>query len=509
MLDQRTNGILLHITSLPNESGIGDLGQSAYDFIDQFTGIIRYWQILPLTSPIDRLHASPYFCCSTFAGNYLLIDLVDLVERGYLKKAEIKYPEKTNRVHWQAVVSWKQNLLKLAYTRFQKDPPAAFRSFIHQHHWLDDYVLFMTLVSLNNGKDWVDWPLPLRDRHQSELARIKHDYPALIQYYQFEQWLFSQQWNRLKDYAHRKGILFIGDIPFYDALQSVDVWVNQSNYLLDPISKRPRFVSGFPATALFPAGQLWQHPIYDWSHLRNNHYQWWINRLNYSLKYLYDLIRIDHFQGLYRYWQIPVGDQTATTGAWVNGPREDFLNSVLPQIKSSHANTTYRSLVFIDDAGEDHIQELLQLRDQFQLAGIHVLRFAWNTDSSNHYLPHHHKTNSVVYTSTHDTNTVRGWWEDRATEHEKRMLQTYVSKSRVEPTTEMIELALHSRANTAIIPLQDLLNLGTDSRMNTPGTDQSQNWSWRYQPNQLSSAIIGRYQNLVSTSGRLPNSPRN
>jgi 4-alpha-glucanotransferase len=471
---QRSSGIVLHPTSLPGRFGIGDLGKSAYEFIDflERSGQ-KIWQVLPL-GPTGYEHSPYTMNFSAFAGNPLLISLEQLAQEGLLE-ADTLEPlddsEHPDRVDFDRVIPHKTRYLKDAYQRFQ--PDAAFEQFCQeQAFWLRDYVLFMALLEANDGKEWSDWDEGLAHRHPEALEAQAEALQDAIQYHRFVQFKFFEQWKALRSYANQKGIQIVGDISIYVCYNSADVWANPKCFKLEPESLRPTYIAGVPPDYFSATGQLWGNPVYDWDYLQNTDFDWWIKRFKATLEYV-DIVRIDHFRGFEAYWQVPAGEEHATNGEWIKAPGEAFFETLGQRLGQLP--------VLAEDLGII-TPEVEELRDRFQFPGMRILLFAFAEDAQNPYLPHNFVHNCAVYVGTHDNDTAMGWWH-RASAGEKQYLAEYVGvgtpKHIPEPNWVLIRLAYGSVADLAIIQLQDALGLDNGGRMNDPSTPVG-NWRWRY-----------------------------
>lgn len=480
-MDKRGSGILLHITSLPSPYGIGDLGPEAYRFVDfLFSSQQRFWQILPLCAINSPLHTSPYLNMSVFAGNTLLISPDMLVQGGYLEKKDLEptahFPER--KVDHCTVHIYKEKLFEKAYSRFKKRRrKERYEIFCAENSsWLGDFSLFISLKNHFQGKPWIEWPSEIRNRKPKALERLKRALHDEIEKEKFLQYVFFFQWASLKDYCLKKKIRIIGDMPIYTDYDSVDIWTHPEIFKLNR-KKKPYAVSGVPPDYFSRTGQRWGNPVYDWSALQNEGYGWWIQRLAHNFK-LYDMVRIDHFRGFIAYWEVPAAHRTAARGRWVKVPAKDFftrLKKRFPGLPIVAENLGYIT------------SDVKKIMQRFGFPGMKVLLFAFGKDDPEHpYLPHNYEKNCVVYTGTHDNNTVRGWFEREARPAERKRVFRYIGArvSARDIPWEFIRLAMMSVADKVIIPLQDVLSLGEEARMNLPATLKG-NWEWRLLPNQL------------------------
>ena len=469
----RRSGILLHPTSLPGPDGIGDLGAGAHAFVDWLAAHRQsWWQILPLgpTSFGD----SPYQTLSAFAGNPLLISLEQVAADGWLTADDLagrpEFP--AGRVDYGAAIAWKQGRLQRAWAVFLERARGGqwddFTSWCEgRKEWLDDFALFMALKDAHGGKPWTGWPVALVRREPDALAEVAASLAREMDYHRFCQWLFFRQWDALRDHAHARGVRIIGDLPIFVAHDSSDVWAHQELFTLDP-DGHPTVVAGVPPDYFSPTGQLWGNPLYDWAEARGTDYAWWRSRLRSALQQA-DVVRLDHFRGFEAYWEVPADAPTAETGRWVAGPGEDFFTA-LQRDFSAGLPLIAEDLGVITTAVD-------ALRRRFGLPGMRVLQFAWS-GPDNLFLPHEHEPDAVVYTGTHDNDPVRGWWEHLATPRERELVAEYTASEVTEPHWTLIRLAMGSVARTCIIPLQDVLGLGREGRMNLPG-EGAGNWNWR------------------------------
>jgi len=485
-MTRRRSGILLHITSLPSEFGIGDLGPSAYEFVDFLEQTKQtVWQILPLNPTLLIYGNCPYSSNSAFAANTLLISPEFLLLEGLLNNQEfLDKPEFSNHnCNFEQVISYKNKILNFAFCRLSTNKKILkeFQDFCSRNsYWLDDYSLFITLKNIFEQKSWDKWPEKIKNRDQKELAEIKRQYANQIEKENFCQFLFFRQWNNLRNYANKRGIKLFGDIPLYVNYDSVDVWRNPEIFKLDQ-QKLPLFVSGVPPDYFSKTGQRWGMPVYDWENLKKTNYHWWIERFRHNLE-LFDFVRIDHFRGLVSFWQIPIEETTAINGKWIKAPAIDFLRKL--KLRFWHLPIIAEDLGIITTDVKDVMR-------RFKIPGMRILLFAFGEDNPKHpYLPENYIPNCVAYTGTHDNNTVRGWFENEAKNEEKERVVKYLGKM-VDKNTihiEFIQLLMNSRANLVIIPMQDILGLPESARMNIPGTTTG-NWQWRFVSEQITAEI--------------------
>ncbi len=498
----RSSGLLLHLTSLPSRFGIGDLGPAAYRFADFLaeTGQ-RIWQVLPL-GPAGY-GGSPYSSPSTFAGNPLLISPECLAEQGLLTRAELDafpaLPE--DRVDFGAVEPAKHRLLARAFERFEADASAEdvrrFEAFCAENaDWLDDYALYMALKEAHDGCAWTDWPENLALRSSEALARARDEHARAVRRHTFWQYLFDRQWTALRRYGHERGIRFFGDIPIYVAGDSADVWAHQALFHLDEHG-RPTVVAGVPPDDFSETGQRWGNPLYRWDRMRERDYAWWTRRFQHTLERV-DLVRIDHFRGFAAYWEIPAADATAERGRWVDGPGADLFTTLERELGELPVVAEDLGLITPD---------VIALRDRFGFPGMAVLHFAFGAGPTSEYLPHNYRRNVVAYTGTHDNNTTRGWWAgDDLSPQARAYARAYLGLDDEPPADihwRCIRTVMASVADRAIFPLQDVLGLGAEARMNHPGHDDG-NWTWRYRRGALTDAVADRLAALTYVYGRTP-----
>ena len=489
----RSSGILLHPTSLPNRYGIGDLGKSAYDFVGFLhESGCKFWQILPLGP--TGYGDSPYQSFSTFAGNPYLINPDFLLEEGLLHPNDLKEDlnDPGGFVDYGRVIGWKLNLLEKAFARFVRDPGLARRDFDSfrekNSDWLEDYALFSAIKEAKGGGSWAGWHASLRNREEESLDRARKDLRVAIDRYVFYQFLFFRQWDALREYANAKNIQIIGDIPIFVSYDSSDVWANPELFFLDE-EKKLIVVAGVPPDYFSKTGQLWGNPLYDWKKHKERNYAWWVKRMRAVLS-MVDIVRLDHFRGFAGYWEIPAENETAENGRWVPGPSTDLFTT----LKAELGNLP----IIAEDLGEI-TPDVFALRDEFNLPGMKVLQFGFS-DDSNPFLPHHYPENCVAYTGTHDNDTARGWYES-ASEHEKDFARRYLSVDGSDFSWDLIRSLWHSKANLVLTPMQDLLSLGTEARMNFPGR-LGGNWAWRMSENALNDELLGKLKKLNQSTNR-------
>ncbi len=505
MATQRQSGILLHPTSLPGPHGSGDLGRSAYHFVDWLVaGKQSLWQVLPLggTGPGN----SPYMSPSAFAGNELLIDLVQLRDAGWLTEAEIApSPDFLDeRVNFPAIHLFRRARLRSAAERFFVEANAetqqAFAAFCnHEKHWLDDYALFMALDKTHGGygKVWQDWPAPLAQRKAKALREATSTLTEECNFWKFCQWCFATQWAALKKYANARGIAIIGDIPIFVSPHSADVWAHQELFDLDAAG-HPLVVAGVPPDYFSETGQRWGNPLYHWPAHEKEGYRWWTERMR-AMMTLCDIVRIDHFRGFESYWEIPASSLTAVKGKWKPGPGValfDALRHAHGQHKVKHPLK-----IIAEDLGIITPQ-VTALREAIGLPGMRILQFAFDGDPDNLYLPHNYEAHSVVYTGTHDNDTTVGWWNS-LNETEQGYVRHYLGCTGEAIEWDMIRAASASVASLSIIPMQDVLGLDSEHRMNQPGKAEGY-WEWRFAWDQVGPWHAERLADLAHLHGRIP-----
>jgi 4-alpha-glucanotransferase len=497
MLTQRTSGIFLHVSSLPSPFGIGDMGPAAYAYVDWLVRAKQsLWQVLPVNPASAVRHYSPYEATSAFAGDPLLISPQLLCDCGLLAGKDLKLEKSLSddRVAFAEVVSAKTALFNKAYEAFKSQPePESFRLFCSEHSfWLDDYAVFSAHSASVPNMSWWEWPVALRDRKELKLDEVRDEAEDVIRKEKFLQYLFFGQWFRLKCYANERGIAIVGDIPFYVGRDCADVWAHPDVFKLGD-DKKPKAVAGVPPDCFSDTGQLWGNPVYDWDQLQKANYRWWIQRLRHNLA-MFDVVRIDHFRGFAANWEIPADSKTAAVGRWSPGPGRRFFGEVFRHFPFAPIFAENLGIVTAD------VGELIR---EFNLSGMEVLLFAFDGDASNPYLPHNHVPDAVLYTGTHDNNTIRGWFDDEAGHAQKEKLFAYlgheVSSQYVH--LELIRMAMKSVSKVVIIPMQDVLGLGSAARMNRPATLVG-NWEWRMRHDQAAQAPDRLIAEFVRIYGR-------
>lgn len=487
-------GALLHISSLAGPFGTGDLGPEAQAFAAFLSESgLRYWQILPLHPTESRYHYSPYQSPSAFAGNPLLISPDLLVEDGFISKKELNSPFASSvRTDFSRAEKYKQGLIDRVFEAHQTDK--AFADFqIRESAWLRDFSLFQAL-SRKIKKPWHRWTESLRDREPAALEKAEKSLIESVQREKFSQFIFFRQWDTLRKTLKKKEVRLIGDCPIYVPHQSADVWSHARLFQLDS-RKRPAFVSGVPPDAFSRTGQFWGHPLFDWDRLREEGFAWWIHRLTF-LSRLVDIIRLDHFRGLVAYWKIPAGAKNAAKGEWANAPAEDFLRKLQASLSGLP--------LIAEDLGTI-TPDVVDVMKKFRLPGMKVLLFAFDSQNpDNPHLPHNYTSESIVYTGTHDNNTVRGWYEEEASTAARKRLELYINEkvSAGNVHWKMIRLAFSSPSSLAVVPVQDFLGLGSAARMNLPASLHG-NWMWRVHPEELGHSLSAKISALCRETGRL------
>ncbi len=493
----RQQGILLPISSIPSDYGIGTFGKESYAFVDFLKKAgQKVWQILPL-GPIGY-GASPYQSFSTFAGNPYYIDLEQLIEKGYLTKEEcdaLDFGDHPNYVDYEKMYNQRFPLLRKAWERALKkglESKKDYVTFLQKNsYWLEDYALYMALKDAFPGKCFIDWDEDIRLRKPLAIAKYTRELADEIRFYNFQQYLFATQWKELKLYANKAGIQIVGDIPIYVAFDSADTWSHPELFQLDA-NGMPIGVAGCPPDAFSSTGQLWGNPLYNWEFHKKTNYAWWMQRIAYCYE-LYDVVRIDHFRGFDEYWFVPYGDPTAAKGHWEAGPGYEIFETMKRKLG--------KKKVIAEDLGflTDSVKKLLE---DTGYPGMKILHFAFDPSGISIYLPHNYDRNCVVYTGTHDNETTVGWLQSRSYE-EKQFLKEYLNRTDDEDLCwELIRVACSSVADTAIIPMQDYLALGNEARINTPST-LGDNWKWRMSRGVLTDELAGKIWKLTKNYGRL------
>ncbi len=488
---KRSSGILIHISSLPGEYGIGDFGKKAYEFVDFLASADqKLWQILPMGQ--TGYGDSPYQCFSAFAGNPYFIDLEDLVERGYLKKGDLKELKEGNNekaVDYALLHDIKIPLLRKAYEEFLKEDNREIFEFKERNkYWIEDYCLYMALKERFGGVSWHRWPKEYRYRKREAMTEARASLDDEMGYYLFVQYIFHEQWKKLKEYTNDKGIKIVGDIPIFIAGDSADAWSRSKLFDFNRY-KKPRKVAGCPPDAFSRNGQLWGNPLYNWDYMKRTGYEWWIERIKACFE-LHDIVRIDHFRGFESYWAIPAGAKTAAKGRWQKGPGMDLFNAVkrrlgdLPIIAEDLGFLTPRVKKLLKDSG---------------YPGMKILEFAFDSREENDYLPHRYEKNSVAYTGTHDNDTVVGWYQSIGAK-DKKMCDTYLKKTKSVKSEEInfkfIEAIWGSKSVMALTQAQDLFGIGSEGRMNIPSVPTG-NWQWRMEEKLLSDKLAQRLSVLT------------
>lgn len=481
-LDTRRAGVLLHITSLPG--GGGDFGQQAYNFVDYLHDSgVTVWQTLPLGMPHGD--GSPYQCLSAHAGNPAFINIKWLVDQGWLHTVEQHEPHDALSKHrllgqsfadFQSLASQQDQQL---FTRFCEDKAG----------WLNDFALFLALRQELKHSCWNQWPGSLKNKEPAAINKALLRLNSEVEQIKYQQFVFFRQWTALKAYAKERNVLLFGDIPIFVSYDSADVWSNRAVFKLDK-SGEMSVVAGVPPDYFSATGQRWGNPHYDWEYLEKTGFQWWLDRIK-TQDELFDIVRIDHFRGLESAWEIPASEETAINGQWVPAPGKELLQAIANEC---------RSIALVAEDLGIITAEVDALRNNFNLPGMKILHFAFDGNGGNAYLPHNHIQNSVVYTGTHDNDTTLGWF-NTLNDHEKHRVYEYLGFSQTAMPFTLVGVALASVANLAIIPMQDILELGSDDRMNVPGTSEG-NWAWSFEWDQLTQEQVGRFTQLIRLFGR-------
>jgi 4-alpha-glucanotransferase len=495
---QRGAGILLHPTSLPSRGGIGDLGREAYAFAD-FLARARQglWQILPISPP--GMSDSPYSSISTFAGNPLLVSLENLAQRGWIDtgsvaKAESAKGKPATSVDFETVKAVKLPLLRRAAQQFLETRGSDrqyFERFKQETSWwLDDFVLFEVMRDVHQGRVWSSWPRELARREPEGLRRFGLEYQRELEVERAIQFAFLEQWRALHQYCGQRGIKIVGDVAIFVDYDSADVWRNREIFWLND-QLQPIVVSGVPPDAFSSTGQRWGNPLYRWDVLKSRNYDWWRQRLSWSAKNC-DFLRLDHFRGFESYWEIPASEPTAIHGRWVEGPKDDFFGAI---------RSSLGDLPFIAEDLGMITQEVIALRERLGVPGMRVMQFGFGDPGAHYHLPHRFEANCVVYTGTHDNDTTLGWWKSLAREDERRDVRAYLGDPADGMNWGLIRAAYSSVAQWAIVPLQDVLNLGSEARMNTPSRTEH-NWGWRFRSGDLTPELEKKLAAEATVSDR-------
>jgi 4-alpha-glucanotransferase len=492
----RASGILLHITSLPGHFGVGDLGPTAIAWIDRLADAGQsWWQILPVGPP--GLGHSPYDPLSTFAGNLMLVSPDLLLRDGLVDSIDFGHHGFDDRaVQFDTVKHYKTELLHRSFATYRQTPPAEiaaeYEDFQQQHHaWLDDFALFMAIKQEMDDQFFYNWPVELKTRQTDAIATFASQHADSVAYHRFCQFIFFRQWHELKQHAMRRGVRLLGDLPFFVSHDSAEVWANPDLFLLDA-DRHPTFMAGVPPDYFSATGQLWGNPVYDWEQMSRRGYQWWTRRLSALLK-LVEGVRLDHFRAFCAAWHIPHGSLTAEHGEWVAGPGAEFFTKVKAELGGLPLIAEDLGLI---------TEDVNQLRLDFAMPGMRVLQFAFDGDPENIFLPTHYDENCVAFTGTHDNDTTRGWFgglDTGALEAVEAMFGPQIDQQTI--AEQMVRTVWECKAALAIAPLQDLLNLGSEARMNVPG-QAAGNWGWRVREDQLTDHVFDSLAKLTGDSGR-------
>jgi 4-alpha-glucanotransferase len=492
----RASGVLLHPTSLAGDFGIGDFGDEAFKFIDFLRDARQaYWQMLPLGP--TGYGDSPYQCFSAFAGNTLLISPEKLGKDGLLTNSKLKPPATecgSDRIDYGSVYNSKGEILRDAFRGFQRTTSVAlndgFKKFTRENGWwLDDYALYRAIKTEQKQKPWYEWMDELKLRDETAIRRLREQLAEQVDAEKFFQFIFFRQWFDLRKYANENGIKIIGDMPLFVALDSSDVWCNHDHFKLNADGSA-KVVAGVPPDFFSKTGQLWGNPIYDWEAMRSDDFSWWTARMHFTLK-MFDVVRIDHFRGLSSTWEVPGNDKTAESGQWVEVPGSELFTAL--ECSMGDLPVIAEDLGFVTP-------EVNKLRDEFGIAGMKILQFAFGGDAQNHDLPHNYISNCVAYTGTHDNDTTVGWWRSIKVS-EREFCKKYLNSDGKEINWDLIRTAWASVADTAITPMQDILGIGSEGRMNLPATTVN-NWQWRMKKDAIRPEHVKRLRSLSEIYGR-------
>jgi 4-alpha-glucanotransferase len=497
---RRSSGIILHPASLPGPDGIGDLGPEAFRWMDFLceTGC-SLWEVLP--SGPTGFGDSPYQGMSAFAGNTNLLSPILLFESGLIKKVTLlerpSFP--IDHVEYGDVIRWKNTVLEHAYKGFHELKNATFKDKFaefqqEQGFWLNDYSLFMTLKAENNQSAWYEWLTVFKNNDSSVMRSYRKEHNEQLEKYAFAQFLFFQQWDSLRRYAHKRGIRIIGDVPIFMAYDSSDAWSHPELFQFNA-DLQPMAVAGVPPDYFSPTGQLWGNPLYDWKVHRLTDFSWWVKRMRANCN-LFDILRLDHFRGFVAHWEIPFGETTAEHGRWVEGPGRSFFEAIHRQLGNLP--------LVAEDLGEIDA-EVTKLKKHLKLPGMKVLQFAFDGDPTNPFLPHNYSPQDIAYTGTHDNDTARGWYQ-HASESERDLFRRYFARDGTDIAWDMIRAVWSSVAGMCMAPMQDLLDLSSEARMNFPNR-ASGNWQWRMSSGAIDASLVSRLKEMNSLYGRMKGGP--
>ena len=491
----RRNGFLLPISSLPSKYGIGSFSKEAYEFVDILEKANqKIWQILPLGP--TGYGDSPYQSFSTFAGNPYFIDLDKLIEEKLLTQEECDsydWGKNDEYIDYEKIYLSRFKILKKAYKRSKIEHNKKFQAYCkYNKWWLDDYALYMAIKDSLGGISWLEWDDKLKLRDKKTVLKYSKKLEEEITFYKYIQYLFSDQWHKLKEYANKKGISIVGDIPIYVALDSADTWANPELFQFDK-NLNPIAVAGCPPDSFSEDGQLWGNPLYDWEYHKYTHYKWWIKRIKYCYN-LYDIVRIDHFRGFDTYWKIPVSCPTAEIGEWVEAPGYELFDMINKKIPDIH--------IVAEDLG-DLREEVFELRDHYGLSGMKIVQFELDPYESNNDFKE--TQNTIVYTGTHDNQTLVGWYKNLSSYQKRKISQKFKKYKERKCTDRIIHAVFNSVADLVIFPVQDLLALDDAARINTPGTVGSPNWEWRLTSFDELKTVLPVYKKLIQKSKRKGN----
>lgn len=493
-MKKRRAGILLHPTSLPSPYGVGDLGPEAYRFVDFLHSAgQKVWQVLPLTIPDET--GSPYASPSACAGNWRLISPDMLVKEGLLKEKDLPRSVPVEKAHFQRWVNRQLRVLTksidIFHSQGSKKLRTSFSAFKRKEkHWLDDYATFMAIKDHFNGKPWNKWPDGVANRKPAVMKAWKKKLRDGIEFRMYCQWIFFRQWAQLKKYANNKGIDIMGDLPFFVRYDSEDVWQNKHLFLLDK-RNRSQMVSGVPPDYFSSRGQMWGDPQYDWKAMERSHFSWLVERFHMAFT-LFDIVRMDHFRGYRAVWHIKQGSKTARNGKWVGVPGDKLFKAIKRRL--GNMPVVAEDLGFIT-------QDVVEFRSKLGFPGMHVMQFGFSGSRDNYNFPDNFYRNSFAYTGTHDNDTARGWITLSARAKPRRNALRYTRASKKDFAWTFLSKGMKSRSNTFIIPMQDIFNLGSQARMNKPGTKKG-NWQWRFGEKMLTPSLVKKLKKITKASGR-------